>query len=312
MRRLLFMVPILILISIVIFFLVYMAPGGPMAVYATNPYVSAEELKRIGESLGLNRPLPIQYTKWFLSMVKGDWGYSYISGRRVTASIWERVPATLQLTGTAFFFTVIFGLPLGIIAALRRNTFVDYLLTSGAVVGQSIPVFWLAIMVILIFSVFLKWIPPGGISTTGMPTNILDRIHHLVAPSLVLSTVYIAIWSRYMRSSLLEVLRQDYVRAARAQGLSEFRVICQHALRNAILPIINLAGLHAPFFLAGALVTETVFSWPGIGRLFFDSLNNRDYPILLGILFIIAIIVLMGSLIADVLCAFADPRISYD
>jgi len=167
-------------------------------------------------------------------------------------------------------------------------------------------------MVILIFSVFLKWIPPGGISTTGMPTNILDRIHHLVAPSLVLSTVYIAIWSRYMRSSLLEVLRQDYVRAARAQGLSEFRVICQHALRNAILPIINLAGLHAPFFLAGALVTETVFSWPGIGRLFFDSLNNRDYPILLGILFIIAIIVLMGSLIADVLCAFADPRISYD
>jgi peptide/nickel transport system permease protein len=219
--------------------------------------------------------------------------------------------ATLELMATAILIAVLLGVWIGVMGAVRRYSVADMLATVGAMVALSIPTFWFGLVVIYVFSVRLQWLPAGSMYTVG-DGSLLDLLHHLIAPALVLALVEVAVWSRYMRASMIDVINQDYIRTARAKGLPEKRVLIRHALRNALLPMITLAGLELPTLLGGALVTETVFTWPGMGRLFLDSLGYRDYPVVMGILMVSALLVLLGNLLADILCAVADPRIRLD
>lgn len=299
-------------VSVLAFLIMHMAPGGPMAIYANNPYMTSEDLEQMKRTLGLDQPFHVQYWRWVSGVVQGNWGYSYRSGRPVMEAILERLGATSSLTVGAFLLTVFLGIPGGVVSALRRYSALDYATTIMSVIALSLPTFWFGLMVILFFSSTLGWIPSGGAETVGEPFSVLDRLHHLLGPAIVLGITSVATWSRYIRSSMLDVLGTDFIRTARAKGLSERVVIYKHALRNAILPIITLTGLEIPRFFSGALVTETIFSWPGIGRLYVDAINNRDHPVLMGLLMITAVMVLIGNLTADLLYATADPRIRFD
>jgi peptide/nickel transport system permease protein len=244
-------------------------------------------------------------------MLVGDWGRSYRDNQPVLAVIGGHVPATFELMISSSLLAVLLGTWVGVLGALRQRSLFDYLSTVGAMVALSIPTFWFGLVVIYAFSVKLDWLPVGGMYTIGNG-SFGDYLHHLIAPAVVLALVTVAIWSRYMRASMLEVSTQDYVRTAIAKGLPRRVVIIRHALRNALLPMITLAGLQLPTLLSGALVTETVFTWPGMGRLFLDSIGYRDYPVIMGLLMFTAILVLLGNLGADLLCAAYDPRIRLD
>jgi peptide/nickel transport system permease protein len=300
---------LLVLVTAIAFGLMRLAPGGPEAVYALSPSMRAEDLARIRASFGLDQPLHVQYVKWATGMLTGDWGRSYRDSRPVRDVILDRIPATLELTITALAFAVIVGIAIGVLGALRPNSASDYLATVGAMLALSIPTFWFGLMVIFLFAERLDWIPSGGRETLGAGFSLTDRLHHLVAPALVLGLVLIATWSRYTRASMLEAIGQDYVRTARAKGLEEKRVIWTHAFRNSLGPLLTLAGLQLPFLFSGALVTESVFTWPGMGRLFVDSLGYRDYPVLMGVLVVTAVLVIASNLFADLAVAFIDPRI---
>lgn len=296
------------LVSMIGFAVLHLAPGGPLAQFALVPGMSQEDIARIAHQMGLDRPLPIQYWNWFSRLLMGDWGNSYRDGQPVLAVIGSHLGATLELMLAATLIAVLLGVWIGVMGAIRRYSAFDYLATVGAMVALSIPTFWFGLVVIYVFSVELQWLPSGNRYTVG-DGSLLDRLHHLIAPALVLALVEVAIWSRYMRAAMLDVINQDYIRTARAKGLPQRRVLFKHALRNALLPMITLAGLQLPTLLGGALVTETVFTWPGMGRLFLDSLGYRDYPVVMGILVLSAVLVLLGNLLADLLSAAADPRI---
>jgi peptide/nickel transport system permease protein len=250
----------------------------------------------------------VQYWEWISRLLTGDWGHSYRDNQPVLAVIVGRLPATFELMLTAIVIAVLLGVSIGILGAVRRGSLFDTLATVGAMVALSIPTFWFGLVVIYLFSLKLGWLPAGSRSTVGNE-SFGDYLHHLIAPAIVLALVEVAIWSRYMRGALLDVISQDFIRTARAKGLTEWTVMLRHAFRNALLPMIELGGLELPTLLGGALVTETVFTWPGMGRLFLDSLGYRDYPVVMGILMVSAVLVLLGSLMADLLSAAADPRI---
>jgi peptide/nickel transport system permease protein len=300
---------LVVLVTTVAFGLMRLAPGGPEAVYALSPSMRAEDLARIRASFGLDQPIHVQYAKWAKGMLTGDWGRSYRDSRPVRDVILDRLPATLELTVSALVFAIVVGVAIGILGAIRPHTAFDYLATLGAMLALSIPTFWFGLMVIFVFAVRLDWIPSGGRETLGAPFSVADRLHHLIAPALVLGLVLVATWSRYTRASMLETIGQDYVRTARAKGLEERGVIGIHAFRNALGPLLTLAGLQLPFLFGGALVTESVFTWPGMGRLFVDSLGYRDYPVLMGVLVLTAVLVVGSNLVADLLVAYVDPRI---
>lgn len=310
-RRVLQSVVLLVVVSIVGFAILNLAPGGPMAAYALQPGMTQADRNRIAAQMGLDKPLPVQYWSWAKGLATGNWGRSYRNEQPVTQIVLGRLPATLELMITAEILSIVLGVLIGILGAVRPYSFADNLATVGAMIGLSIPTFWFGLMMIFVFSVKLGWLPPGNITTTG-DGSLLDRVHHLVAPALVLTLVTVAIWSRYTRSSMLDTINQDFIRTARSKGLRERVVMVRHALRNAILPLVTIAGLQLPALFGGALVTETVFTWPGMGRLFVDSLGYRDYPVLMGILMFTAVLVLLGNLIADVLYAVFDPRIRLD
>jgi peptide/nickel transport system permease protein len=309
LRRLLQAIPMLIGISFAAFVLMRLAPGGPMAIYAQNPNMSEADMRRIEHILGLDQPVHIQYLKWAAGMATGNMGYSYRTGRSVGEIIRERVPATVQLMAFAYLIAIVLGITTGIVSAIRRHSIFDYCATTGAMVGLSVPTFWFGLMVIIVFAAILRWIPSGGIATLGAPFSLYDRFLHLIGPASVLGLWMTATWSRYTRSSVLEVIGQDYIRTARAKGLRSRAILLRHTLRNALIPLITLAGLEFRNLFGGALVTETVFSWPGIGRLYLDSLNYQDYSVILGLLLMTSVLVLMGSLLADIFYAVADPRI---
>lgn len=296
------------LVSMIGFAVLYLAPGGPLAQFALVPGMSQEQLLKIAEQMGLNRPIHEQYFEWFTRLLSGDWGHSYRDGQPVIWIIGSHLWATLELMATSTTIAVIVGIWVGVLGAIKRYSLFDYLATIGAMIALSIPTFWFGLVTIYIFSVKLGILPPGNRYTIGNE-SFLNYVHHLIAPSLVLGLVTVALWSRYMRSSMLDVINQDYIRTARAKGVPEFRVLTRHAMRNALLPMITVAGLQLPTLLSGALVTETIFTWPGMGRLFLDSLSYRDYPVVMGILVLSAVLVLIGNLLADVLYAVADPRI---
>ena len=302
---------LLLLVSAIGFALIHLAPGGPLAQFTLTPGMTSADLARIAHQMGLDRPLPIQYWEWFRRLLVGDWGLSYRDNQPVLAVIGSHVPATLELMITSTLVAVLLGTWIGVLGALRRYSVFDYLATVGAMVALSLPTFWFGLVVIYAFSVKLAWLPAGGLYTIG-DGSFLDYLHHLIGPALVLALVTVAIWSRYMRSSMLEVTNQDYVRTAIAKGLPRRVVIIRHALRNALLPMITLAGLQLPTLLGGALVTETIFTWPGMGRLFLDSIGYRDYPVVMGLLMFTALLVLLGNLAADMLYAVYDPRIRID
>ncbi len=241
-------------------------------------------------------------------MLVGNWGRSYQDNEPVLWVIGARLPATLELMIASTLIALVLGTWVGVMGAVRRYSLFDQLATVGAMIGLSIPTFWFGLVVIYLFSVLLGWLPPGNLHTIG-DSSFLDYAWHLIAPAMVLALVTVAIWSRYMRSSMLNVINQDFVRTARAKGLPERVVVLRHALRNALLPMIAIAGLQLPSLLGGALVTETVFTWPGMGRLFLDAIGYRDYPVLMGILMLSAVMVIASNLAADLLYAAADPRI---
>lgn len=300
---------LLFIVSVIGFAILHLAPGGPLAQFALTPGLTQADLARMAHEMGLDRPLPVQYWEWLTRLLGGDWGHSYRDNRPVLEVIGGRLPATLELMVAAIVIAVLTGGWIGVMGAIRRHSIFDMLATIGAMVALSIPTFWFGLIVIYVFSVNLGWLPPGNRTTIGGDGSFLDYLHHLIAPAMVLALVEVAVWSRYMRASMLDVINQDFVRTARAKGLPERTILWHHALRNALLPMIALAGVEIPTLLGGALVAETVFTWPGMGRLLLDSLGYRDYPVVMGILMLAAVLALLGNLLADILAAAADPRI---
>ena len=309
-RRLLQAVPTLFAVSVVLFTIIHLAPGGPMAIYATDPNVDQAELDRIEDRLGLNDPLPVQYVKWLSGMLTGDWGISYKFGRDVSAVLAGRIWPSVQLVAASLIIALVISIPFGILSALSKNRAVQYGSNAVAMLGLSIPTFWLGMVILLLFSVKARIIPTGGMMTIGLEGfHPWDRIRHLIPPAAVLATIYIAGWSRYVRSSMLEVTCQDYVRTARAKGLRERTVTVRHALKNALIPLITLVGLQAGRLIGGAIVTEVVFAWPGMGRLMAESLSGRDYPVLMASFMLMSVLVIVGNLAADIGYGIVDPRI---
>lgn len=299
---------LLVIVSIIGFGVLHLTPGGPLSQYALTPGMTQETMDRISEQMGLNRPLPIQYLDWAWRLLQGDWGTSYRDNQPVLTVIGRHIFATFLLMGTSTVIAIAIGTWIGIRGATHRYSTFDYTATIGAMIALSIPTFWFGLVGIYLFSLKLGWLPAGNMYTIG-DESVLDYLHHLIMPSLVLALVNIAIWSRYMRTATLDVINQDFVKTAHAKGVSERRVLMKHVVGNALLPMITLAGMQLPNLLSGALVTETVFTWPGMGRLFLDSLGYSDYPVVMGLLMFSAILVLLGNLIADLVAAAVDPRI---
>ncbi len=306
-RRLLQAVVLLFIVSVVTFALIHKAPGGPALL--ADPGLSREEVQRISANLGLNDPLPVQYARWLGHLLRGDLGRSYSNVVPVTALIRSRLPNTITLTLSALAIAVVVALPLGIVSALRRHSWIDHLATLLSVIGVSIPVFWFGIILIIVFAVQLKVLPAGDMYTPGAASSLVDRLKHLILPAIVLSSFNLAELTRYMRSSMIGVLGEDYIRTARAKGLSGRIVVGRHALKNALIPVITILGILVPRAVGGAAITETVFSWPGMGRLAVEGATTRDYPVVMGVTLTVAAIVIASSLVTDLLYAYLDPRI---
>ena len=310
-RRVLQAVVVLCLVSLAGFSLLHLAPGGPAAIYALSPTMSAEDMERLTRQLGLDQPLHLQYLKWAGGLATANWGRSYRDGRVVLEVITDRVPATVILMLSAFSVAVLIGLATGIVSAIRQYSLFDHAMTLAAMIALSIPTFWLGLMGIYVFAELLRVLPPGNIGTIGAPFALGDRLRHLLLPASTLGVVMVATWSRYTRASMLEVIGEDYIRTALAKGVSRGAIVFKHALKNALIPLVTLAGLQLPLVFSGALVTETIFTWPGMGRLFVDSIGYRDYPVLMGILMFTAMLVVAGNLAADLVYAAIDPRVRH-
>lgn len=310
------MIPVLLGITVFLFSLFQLAPGNPLASLHQDPDMTPEARERIEEQYGLNQPVHIQYLDYMGNLFQGDMGMSFQYRRDVSFLIAHRIGPTFILSFGAFLLALVVAIPAGIISATRQYTSVDNAFTVFALIGVSIPNFFFGLVMMRVFAVALGWFPTGGMQTSGadfpFPWNILDVANHLVLPAIVLGLSSAAHFMRYTRSSMLEVIRQDYIRTARAKGLKERIVIYKHALRNALIPIITLMGFQLPMLFSGSLVVEIVFGWPGMGRLAYNAVMQRDYPLMMGVNLFLAIFILLGNLLADIAYAFVDPRIRYD
>ncbi len=302
----------------ILYWILSNAPGGPLGPYLQNPHITEADIARLKHNFGLDQPLPIRYVRWLGMVVQGNLGYSTSNSEDVVTAIVERMPATLLLMGASFALSLIVGVTFGIVAALRPYSWLDYLVTTFAFFGQSMPVFWFALMLQLIFAVagitafgYHIALPSAGISSSD-DFDLGDRLQHLVLPTIVLSLAYIATWSRFTRSSMLEVVKTDYMRTAAAKGLDRARIVLRHGLKNALIPVVTIVALSLPGLVAGAVVTETIFAWPGMGRLFFNGLGQFDFPLLMGYLMMVSILVVFFNIVADVAYAWLDPRVKYD
>ena len=312
LKRILQTIPLLIIVSIVSFFIIRLSPVDPLAELRLNPSVSKETLQRETERLGLDKPIIVQYGKWAKSFIKGDLGVTS-NGELVSAKLKERIPNTLLLTAIVIFLTWVVGVPLGVAAALNWKTPFDRMMTVLTSIGMAIPSFFFAVL-LLIFAVKTGWFPVGGLTCTNFSElslggKILDLTHHLFLPVVVLFTISLAGLQRQMRANLLDVLDSDYVKFARAKGLSEFKVVYKHALRNAINPMITLLGFEFAGLLSGAALTEYVFQYPGLGRLILEAVLKSDINLVMASLMMGAIMLVLGNLIADILLIITDPRI---
>jgi peptide/nickel transport system permease protein len=317
-RRLLVAVPTLFLISVIVYALLALKPGDPIdELRFGNPGFTYADYERLVKLYGLDRPWYVRYWYWLARAVQGDLGPSRRYGLPAGEYVFRyRLPNTLLLSGLAAFLAFLVAVPAGVICAVYQRRFVDYFLTTLNFLGLSMPVFWLGIMLIYVFSVRLGWLPAGSTHTPGLVgsawAHFVDRLRYLVLPVFVLSSLQMATWTRFMRSSMLEVLNLDYVRTARAKGLTEGTIIFKHALRNAVLPIITLAALTVPSIFSGAVLTETVFNWPGMGRAIYDAIIANDYNVAMAALMFISVLILFSNIAADIFYAVVDPRIRYD
>jgi peptide/nickel transport system permease protein len=316
-RRLIVIVPTFFLITIIIFTLIHAAPGDPVSAMTAGRPVDERIKEMLRRDYGLNQPIPVQYLLWLNKLLHGDLGYSYAEASTVWDMITVRIPLTVELMLAAELFSIAIAVILGVIAAVKHNSIIDAVCSLGALVGYSTPDFWLALMLILVFSVSMGWLPSSGFHTTALTfasplDGLLDHLKYLLLPTIALVCGWTAYLFRIVRSSMLEVLSQDYVVTARAKGVKERVVIYKHALRNALLPVITYLGYSIGFLLGGAAVIEATFNWPGLGQLMVEAADKKDYPTLMGLSVIIAIMVLIANLIADIAYAAVDPRIKYD
>lgn len=327
-RRLLMLIPVLIGMSIITFSIIHALPGDP-ARAVLGERASAEQIAEVRESMGLDKPIYVQYFNYIGKLLQGDLGRSYITGREIAPELFTYLMATFELAIAAMLIAVFFGVNLGILSAWRQNSWVDYSAMMIALIGVSMPVFWLGLMEQWLFAQELGWLPSSsrldartmfepitGLYVidsiiTGNWAVLGDAIRHLILPAVALGTIPMAIIARMTRSSMLEVMRSDYIRTARAKGLSEFWVIYKHTLKNAFIPVLTVVGLQTGMLLGGAVLTETIFSWPGIGRYLYDAITSRDYQIIQSGILVVATIFVLINLIVDLLYAMIDPRIKY-
>ena len=310
-RRLIQALPILLAISVASFAIMKAMPGGPLAAYEGNPDFTEADRLRLEHAFGLDQPLPLQYISWLGSFVRLDWGYSFSSHQPVLALIGERLPNTLYLMGTVFVVVLLFAIPIGVMTAVKQYSVFDHVVTGTTFAFLSTPTFWLGLLLIILFGLQLRWLPLGGMQTLGAPFDLGDRLRHLILPVATIALVQMGSHVRYLRASMLETIGQDYMRTARAKGLQERVVVLRHALKNASIPLVTVIALDMPELFVGALVTEQIFGWPGMGRLFWDSATRADYPILQGILAVSSSLIVLANLVADVAYGYLDPRIRY-
>jgi len=322
-RRLLAAIPLVLGVATIVFFVIHLAPGDPASLYVA-PGVSPEAVEQVRQNMGLDRPIHERYVRWMGAMLQGDFGVSFSRNQPVRDVIRQILPNTLLLSFSALLLAFGAGILIGVVQAVRQNSLTDGALSVGSLFFYSMPSFWLALMLILIFSLYARnvwgwpiWFPASGMVSVdhhamGPWEQVLDRARHLVLPAVSLALVLAAGVARYTRGSMLEVIRQDYIRTARAKGLPERTVIFKHALRNALIPVVTLLGLYLPVLFSGTVVIETVFAWPGMGKLMVDSIFQRDYPVVMAGAFVFAVMVVVGNLVADLLYAAVDPRIRYD
>jgi len=327
-RRLVELVPVFFGVLLVVFVIAHLTPGDPVQI-ALGEHATPEALERLRAELNLDEPLPVQFARYLGQVVRGDLGRSIQTNEQVIVELGTRFPATIELTFSAMLIASAVGILTGVVAAARRNTWFDGASMLVALFGFSMPIFWLGIMLILLFAAYLGWFPISGRLDYTVEISRLTNLHlvdavvsknwvafgnalrHLVLPAVTLSTVPLAIIARMTRSSLLEVLRQDYVRTARAKGMAEIQVVTRHALRNAFIPVVTVIGLNVGSLLGGAILTETIFAWPGVGRLVVDAIFARDYPLVQGAVLVIAIVFVLVNLVVDLSYAYLDPRIRY-
>jgi ABC-type dipeptide/oligopeptide/nickel transport system permease component len=306
MARLMLSVPLVIGATIVVFLIMRLIPGDPALIYS-GPDAPAEAVEVVRERMGLNEPLPVQYLIWVGQVVRGDLGDSYLSRLPVTELLAQRIPATLELTAAGMLVIVLVAIPAGVVAAITAGSKVDWFVTSMAGLSIAIPGFWLGILAIILFAQVLGWLPPGGRGDWG--ADPIDAAKHLFLPAVVLASGPAATLTRLVRSAMLEALYEDYVRTARSKGLSESKVVLRHVLRNAMVPVVTVISLQVGFLLGGAVIIESVFAWPGVGRLILSGLANRDYTVVQGALLSLVFVYIFVNLVTDISYGFLDPRI---
>lgn len=312
-RRLLINIPLLLGITFVVFILASLMPGDAvLAMISADSPVSADMIKMRQGELGLDLPLPVQYVRWMGNLLQGNMGYSFVSAESVTQMIAIRIPATLELMGISLLISILLGLTLGTISALKQYSWMDYVFTIFGFVGISIPDFFLGMVLVFVFAIKLKWFPTSGFVTGGQDFSLLDNLRHVFLPALALALVRTAVFMRYTRASILEVLGNDYIRTARAKGLQQSVIILRHVMRNALIPVITIIGISMGVLFAGSVIIETIFQWPGIGMMFINAVTGRDSPVIMGYVLLTSVIVLASNLLTDLAYSLVDPRIRYE
>lgn len=310
-KRLLYAIPVFLGITFAIYLLINLAPGGPLSVLASSGEMSLSDLEALKVSLGLDKPIVVRYFIWLRDLFRGDMGVSYRTGQEVSLMISQRVIPSLTLTGTGIIGAVLIGVPLGIISAYKQNSIWDHISTFIAFIGASVPNFFLSLLLIYVLAVKLKLFPTSGMQSSGQAGNIADFLKHLALPAFVCGIQPIGNYIKQTKSSVLEVLNEEYIKTARSKGLTNTVIVLKHAFRNALIPVVTTISLTIPFLIGGAVVTEQIFAWPGIGSLMITAITGRDYPVIMGVAVMICGVVLVANLVLDLIYAALDPRIKF-